>query len=213
VIRRLVSLGVVLGVLVGADVGARAFVSATVENRAQQEAPAGSSVSASVGGFPFLPPLLLGGDVSTASVHAENIKANLLVFSTVDIDLTGVHLDRGRLINDRKARITKIDHGTVRAVVTAGSLSDALRVPVKMSGGEIVVTVAGVEVAVTPRVVGRRLTLSGSLGRSFALAIPSSGYVPCVTDVVVKEGKMELSCQLNDVPPALLDAVQTGIGA
>ncbi|MEY2472331.1 MAG: hypothetical protein QOK28_1660 [Actinomycetota bacterium] len=201
-IRRLFTLGIVAAILVGGDVAARGFVSATVERRAQQEAPSGSSVSADVGGFPFLPTLLLGGNVSTASVHVENIKAKLLVFSTVDIDLSGVHLDRGRLINDRKARITKIDHGTIRAIVTAESLSDALHVPVTMQGGHV--TIAGLNV--TPSVRDRQLTIGG-------FRVPLTDYMPCVTDVTVEDQKMELSCEIHDVPPALLDAVQNGIGA
>jgi hypothetical protein len=208
VIRRLITLGVIAALLVGADVAARGFVSSTVSSRAQQEAPSGSTASASVGGFPFLPPLLTGGRVDTASVHVENLTAQALVFASVDVSLTGVHLDRARLFKDRKARITKIDHGTVRAVVTADALSNALHVPVKMAGGQITVTVAGTDIVVTPHVVHDQLTLTGALGRSFALAIPSSGYMPCVSDVSVADGEMELSCTIHDVPPALLDAVQ-----
>jgi hypothetical protein len=208
VIRRLVSLAVIAAVLVGADVAARGFVSATVSDRAQQEAPVGSSASASVGGFPFLPPLLLSGRVSHASVHVENIQTTAIVFAEVAVDLYDVQLDRGRLINDRKARITKIDHGTIRAVLTADALSNALHVPVKMDGGQITVTVAGTAVVVVPGVVHGRLTLSGPLGRSFSLTIPSSDYVPCVSAVVVEDAQLDLSCTIHEVPPALLDAVQ-----
>jgi hypothetical protein len=192
-------------------VATRGFVSAAVTERAQQQAPSGSTVSASVGGFPFLPPLLFGGRVDRASVHVENITAKVVVFATVDVKLIGVHLDRGKLIDDRKARITKIDSGTVTAVVTADALSNALRVPVKMAGGQITVTVAGTDVALTPRVAGGKLTLTGSLGNSFSLAIPPTSYVPCVTDVSVHDGRMVLSCTIHDVPPALFDVVQRGL--
>ena len=199
--RRLLTLGVVLAVLFGADVAARGFVSSAVSERAQQEAPSGSSVSASVGGFPFLPPLLLGGDVSTASVHVKNLTADVLVFARLDIDLTGVHLDRKRLINDRKARITNIDHGTVRAVVTADELSQALHgVPVVMSPGKL--TIARIDV--TPTVRDRRLVVGG-------FTVPLTDYMPCVSSVDVKDGEMDLACTFNDIPPALLDAVQNAV--
>lgn len=197
-IRRLVMLGAVAAVLVGGDVAARGFVSSTVSTRAQQQAPPGTTVSASVGGFPFVPPLVLGGDVSRATVHVENFKANVLVFETVEIDLRGVQLDRGRLINQRKARITRIDHGTIRAVVTAAALSDALHgLPVTMSPGEL--RVAGV--VVIPRAVGGKLVIG-------SFAVPGTKYMPCVSNFSVREGDMELSCQIHEVPPALLDAVQ-----
>ncbi len=206
--RRLILLGVVLSVLVGADVASRQFVEATVNTRAQQEAPPETSVSASIGGFPFLPRLLLGGEVSKADVHLENIQADVLAFAEVDIDLRGVHLDRGRLFNDRKARITAIDHGTVTATVTQEALGEALRVPVKMDDGVITVTVLGKNVQVTPKVTNGRLSLTGALGRSFSLLIPATDFVPCVGEVSVEDGRMRLSCEIDDVPPALLDAVQ-----
>jgi hypothetical protein len=151
---------------------------------------------------------LLGGRVDHASVHVENITTGVLVFAEVDVSLSGVRLDRGRLFNDRKARIKKIDHGTIRAVISASALTNALRVPVKMEGGQITVTVAGNAVVVVPGVVRGRLTLSGPLGRSFSITIPSSGYVPCVSDVVVENAQLDLSCTIHSVPPALLDAVQ-----
>jgi hypothetical protein len=207
-IRRFVMLGVVVVLLGVGDIAARSFVSSTVDSRAQQEAPDGTTVSASVGGFPFLPRLLLGSEVSTADVHLENLKAGLLVFAEVDIDLRGVHLDRGRLINDRKARITAIDHGTVIATVTEEALSAALKVPVKMAEGVISVTVAGTDVRVTPKVTNGQLTLTGQLGRAFTLPIPKTDFVPCVGEVEVEDGRMRLSCEIDDVPPALLDAVQ-----
>lgn len=210
-IRRLISLGVLLAVLVGADVAARGYVSSTVSKRAQQETPPGSTVSASVGGFPFVPPLVLSGTVKRASVHLENVTAQVLVFASVDVELRGVHLDRNRLFKDHKARITKIDHGSVHAVVTADALSNALHVPVKMAGGQILLTVAGTDIAVTPAVVNNHLTLTGSLAHAFTLAIPATGYVPCISTVAVLDQKMELSCNITDVPPALLDTIQKGV--
>ncbi len=206
--RRLFYLGVFVALAVGADVAARGAVSAMVDTRAQQEAPPGTRVSASIRGFPFLPPLLFGGEVSRASVHLENIPAGTLVFAEVDIDLRGVRIDRGRLINEREARITAIDRGTVTATVTQEALGDALKVPVKMAGGAITVTVLGRDIRVTPRVENRRLTLQGELQRPFTLVIPPIPYVPCVGQVTVLAGRMQLSCEIEDVPPALLDAVQ-----
>lgn len=206
--RRLILLGVVLAALVGADVVARGYVETTVNTRAKAEAPPDTSISASIRGFPFLPRLLLGSEVKRADIHIQNIKADVLAFAVVDINLWGVHLDRGRLMNDRKARITAIDHGTVTATVTADALGDALRVPVKMADGVITVRVLNQQVTVTPKVTNGRLTLTGALGRSFSLVIPSTDFVPCVGEVSVEEGRMRLSCEIHDVPPALLDAVQ-----
>lgn len=207
--RRLIYLGVLVALLVGGDIAARGFVEATVNSRAQREAPQGSEVSASIRGFPFLPPLLLAGDVSHLSVHIENIEAGRLVFAEVNLDFDGVHLDRGRLLDDRKAHISGIDRGKFTAIVTDGALSDALGLPVHMVGGRIRVTIAGQEVPLAPTITASgRLVLRGSLGRDFELGVPKSAWVPCVSAVAIEEGRMKLSCDIDEVPPALLDAAE-----
>jgi hypothetical protein len=147
--------------------------------------------------------------VSHAGVHVANITTDTLVFAEVNVDLHGVRLDRARLFGDRKARITSIDHGTITAIVTQQALTAALHVPVTMAQGAISLAVAGQDIPVTPRVnANGRLTLTGALSRPFALAIPASDYIPCVSNVAVLAGKLQLSCEIHEVPPALLDAVQ-----
>lgn len=212
--RRLISLGVFVALAVGGDVAARQFVESMVDTRAKQEAPPGTAVSASVGGFPFVPRILLTGKVSSAGVHLENVTAGPLVLAEVDIDLHGVELDRGRLISQRKARITAIDRGRVTSTVTAPALSEALGgVPVRMAEGTITLTVAGRDVPVTASVNAQgRLTLSGEFARPFTLTIPPTDYVPCVGEVTVLAGRMTTSCEIRDVPPALLDVVQDAVG-
>jgi hypothetical protein len=200
-VRRLIYLGVVAALLVVGDVATRGFVESTVNTRAQQEAPPDSTVTASIDGFPFLPRLIFSSEVKHASVHIANISAQVLVFAEVDIDLSGVHLDRGRLINDRKARITGIDHGKITAVLTADALSDALHgAPVTMADGKV--TVSGV--SVTPTIRNDRLAIGG-------LVIPPVPFVPCVSAVAVQSGRLQLSCEIDEVPPALLDAVQEAV--
>ncbi|HUR79086.1 MAG TPA: DUF2993 domain-containing protein [Acidimicrobiales bacterium] len=201
-IRRLFFLGVVATLAVLGDVAARGFVESAVNARAEREAPPDSNVSATIDGFPFLPKLILGSEVSHVGVHLENIAAqDVLVFGEVEIDLDGVRFDRSRLINDRKARITAIDHGTVTATITEDALSKALRgAPVSISQGAI--TVAGI--SVVPTIKDGRLSIG-------AFAIPATEYLPCASTVEVNEGRMEVSCEIDDVPPMLLDAVQDAI--
>ncbi|HVT76794.1 MAG TPA: DUF2993 domain-containing protein [Acidimicrobiales bacterium] len=196
-IRRLFAPCAVIVLLIAADLTARGAVSSMVTTRARQEAPPGSSVTATVGGFPFVPPLLLSGKVKRASVHVTNLKAEVVVFASIDVDLTGVQLDRGRLLHQHKARITKIDHGTVRAVLTQQALSDALHgVKVEMANGQL--TLAGIDV--TPALHNNHLTVGG-------FTVPLSDYLPCVGAFTIGDGQMEMTCAIDNVPPALLDAV------
>jgi hypothetical protein len=198
VMRRLFSLGLIASVLLLGDVAARGFVESTVNTRAQQEAPPGSKISATIGGFPFVPPLLLGGKVNNVDVHIANLDATVIVFSEVEVDLRGVEIDRGRLINDRKARITAINHGKVTATITQDALQKALHgVPVTMAENDL--RIAGAQV--TPAVKNNRVAIG-------PLVIPITDYVPCVSAVKIKDGLAELSCEIHDVPKPLLDVVQ-----
>ncbi len=208
--RRLIALSVFVALLGVGDYSARAFAQSKVNERAQQEAPPGSTASATVGGFPFLPRLLLSSKVSHVGVHVENVSAKVITFAAVDLDLSGVKLDRNRLLNDRKARIISIDHGTVAAVITQEALSEALRVPVTIANGQMSVTVLGKPIAVTPGVSNNgRLTLTGTgIASAFTLAIPATDYMPCISDVTVLAARIRLSCEIDEIPPALLDAAQ-----
>ena len=208
--RRLVILGFVVLLLGVADVTARTYASSKLEDRAQQEAPPGSTVSASIGGFPFVPRLLISGEVSHVGVHVKNINATVITFSTVDLDLNDVKLDKSRLISDHKVRITGIKSGTVSAVITQEALGDALHVPVAIADGQVGVTLLGKTVHVTPKVsASGTLSLSGpGITRVFSLAIPKTDYVPCIGDVTILAARIKLTCDIHNVPPALLDAVQ-----
>ena len=207
--RRLIYLGVFVALAIGADVAARGFVEAAVSSRAQERSPEGSRVSASIRGFPFIPRLVLGGEISHAGVRVRNLVAGRLVFAEVRLDLDGVRFDRGKLFNDRKARITDVNHGTMTAEVTEDALSQALGgVPVVMTDTRIAVTIAGQDVPVTPRVSANgRLSLSGA-GADVGFVLPTSDYIPCVSNVAVSEGRMRLSCEFDDVPPAFVEVVQ-----
>ena len=210
-IRRFAVLGFVAALLVAGDYTARGFVESKVNERAKQEAPAGATVSASIGSFPFVPRLLLSTEVSHVGVHLENLAARVITFAQVDIDLHGVQLDRSRLFGDRKVRIVAIDKGTIEATLTQEALSDALHVPVTIASGVVNVKVLGASIPVTPGVNSNgALTLKGpGLSRSFTLAIPKTDYIPCLGDITVLAGRIRFGCEINDVPPALLDAVQS----
>lgn len=208
-IRRFIKLGVVVALLGVGDVSARAYVETNVDTRAQARAPSGTTVDTSLGGFPFVPRLLLASTVSRAAIHLENVDAKVINFSTVDITLRDVELDRAKMFA-RKARIKKISRGTVEAVLSQEALSTALHAPVTIADGEVHVEVLGQKVPVQPGVdANGSFSLSGAgLARAITLKIPATNYVPCMSDVTVLAGRVRLSCVFHDVPPAFLEAGQ-----
>lgn len=208
-IGRFIKLGVAVALLGVGDVSARAFVETKVDARAQAQAPPGTTVDTSIGGFPFVPRLLLTSTVSDVGIHLENVNATVIDFSTVDINLRGVELDRSQMFA-RKARIKKIRIGTVEAVLTQEALSTALHVPVIIANGAVEVKVLGQTIGVQPSVdANGSFTLTGAgIAQAFTLKIPASDYVPCIGEVTVLAGRIRFSCVIHDVPPALLDAAQ-----
>lgn len=208
--RKLIFLGVVVALLGAGDVAARSYAEAKLATRARQEAPPGATVDTSVKGFPFLGRLALNGTVSEVDFHLENVDAGAIVFAAVDVDLHGVHLDRRRLLNDRKARLTSLDRGTVTVDITEDALSNALRVPVTIANGDVTVRLLTQDFDVTPVI-----TTEGSLrfegqgmARVLSLVIPKTDTVPCVGRVTVLAGRLRLMCNITEIPPAFLDAAR-----
>lgn len=210
-IRRFVVLGAAVAMLGVGDVAARTYVSSMATERAQEEAPAGSKVTATIGGFPFVPRLVLGGTVSSIDLHLENVTARVITFAELDIDLRGVKLDRDRMLTERKVHIRSIDKGIIEATLTQEALSEALHVPVTISEGAVNVEVLGRTIPVTVDVNDAgQLTLTGpGVTRGLTLAIPKTDYIPCLGGVTVLAGRIKFSCEVNEVPPALLDAAQS----
>lgn len=211
--RKLFVLGVVAALFAGGDLAARSYAEAKLAARAEQEAPPGSTVDTSVGGFPFLARLALNATVREVNFHLTNVDGGAINFATVDVQLHGVHLDRQQLFNDRKARLTGIDRGTVTVDLTEAALSSALHVPISIANGEVAVTLLSRQFKVTPRVgTGGALSLEGEgLGRVLRLTIPRTDTVPCIGRVTVLASRLRLSCSIDEVPPAFLDAAQRGV--
>ena len=211
--RKLIVLGVVVAALGVGDVAARSYAEAKLDARAKQEAPPGSTVDTSVGGFPFLGRLALNGTVSEVDFRLTNVDAGEVVFAVVNVDLHGVHLDRDELFSKRKARLTGLDRGTVTVDITAAALSRAMNVPVRIAEGKVHVKVVATELEVVPSVTTEgSLRLEGrGLARALSLTIPKTDTVPCVGRVTVLAGRLRLACTIKEIPPAFLDAAQEGI--
>lgn len=209
--RKLIVLGLLAGVLGVGDVAARSFAETKLDARAKQEAPPGSTVDTSVGGFPFLGRLAVNGTVSEVDFRLTNVNGGVVTFAQVDVELHGVRLDRQKLFSEQKARLTGLDRGTVTVDITEQALSQALRVPVSIENGSVVVTVLSRDFAVTPSVsVEGSLKLQGEgLASALTLTIPKTDTVPCLGRVTVLAGRLRLVCNITKIPPAFIDAAES----
>jgi len=184
VLRRLVVLVVVLWLAV--EVAAIPVAKRMIEREVAAHTRNVTAVKASVGTFPIVARFVLTGRVSHASITLERVARLALTFTEVRFDLSGVELDRARLIKSRQARIVAVDQATITATLDTGVL------PPRLAG----------LLASNARVSGRTLLLGPA---SYQL---SSDILPCSPMAQVVGNDVILSCTIDHVPPALLESVQ-----
>lgn len=144
---------------------------------------AGGTTTASIDSFPFLGRLVVNGRVERVSVHQEDVKARGIRFTAIDVDLRGVHVDRGALVRHRRVELTGIDRGTVTATVGLGEL-------LRLAGSAVT---GGVRLDDGVLVIGDvRLDLAGS------------PLLPCVTSLRFEGTAVALTCRLHDPPIELM---------
>ena len=209
--KKLIFLGVIAALGIAVDMGAKSYAQSELESRARAEGAA--SASADIDSFPFVGKLLASGNAGDITLSMRDVATERVTFSTVVLALVDVKLDKGKLF-DRKVEITDIDKGTITVGFDAADLSRRLGMPVTIDDGEISVTVAGQVVAATPAVTAEgsiRLTASAGVAGmpSLNVPIPQTRLVSCkVSRVTVDDGVLEASCDINEIPPAMLRAAQ-----
>src|SRR5581483_10211712 len=184
IVRRLVLLLVVLWVVV--EIAAIPVANRMVETQVAKQTRDTAAVKASVGSFPVVARFVLTGKISRVAVTLDRVSRIALTFTEVRFDLSGVEVERSRLLSDRQAHITAVDSATIAATLDTSAL------PPRLAGA----------VARNARVSGRTLLLGPV---SFQL---SPDILPCSPTTHVVGNDVILSCTIDHVPPALLEAAQ-----
>jgi hypothetical protein len=208
--RLLIALAIVLGVLVLGDFVAKAWATSQLRDRAERAVRGATSSSASITSFPFTGRLLLAGSVPKVDVRVGPVVAGRVTFASVSVDLHDVHVDRNRLINDQQVQLTGLGSGTVTAELTDAEVSRLAGTRVTFAPGRVTVSAAGVDVAASVQVTNGSMSFGG-LRLPIQLRIPRAPLFPCdATSAVVKEGAVDLSCTVHDVPPELVGVTVKG---
>jgi len=202
--RLLIALAILLVVLVVGDFVAKAYATSQLRDRAERAARGATSSSASISSFPFTLRLLVAGSVQQVHVRVGPVVASKVTFASVSVDLHDVHVDRHRLINDRKVQLTGLGSGTVTAELTDTEISRLAGTRVTFGPGHVTVSAAGVDVAATVEVTNGSLSFGG-LRLPIKFRVPRAPLFPCdATKAVVKQGAVDLSCTVHNVPPELV---------
>lgn len=213
---------VLLGLIV-ADQAAKGWAESKLAERAAAYYPPGSGSSAAIHSFPFIPRLLFTGDVPQVDVNLDDLRVREVLVRQLSIRVTDVKLDRDELFRGR-VHVRDVGQGTMVVTLDGPALARAI-------GADLRFTSAG-DVEVHERIQGVNVTAKGKLGfngnvltvtptsvegRSvpasrFALnyRIPGTDLLPCEAQVKVIEDAVVLSCDVVDIPVALVEIAQSG---
>jgi hypothetical protein len=180
-----VALVLMAGLWIVGEIAIVPLAESKVEQRAAAQVEGEASVTADIDSFPLAARVLLTGVVDRMSMRFEEIARQQLTFADLEIVVEGIEVDRGSIL-DQKLRVTAIDRGTVTATIDASALPPLAR-----------------RVIGQARVSDRALILGPV---SFQLA---SDVLPCPPDVRVEEDRIILSCSIDEIPEALIDAAQS----
>ena len=202
--KLLIALAIVVVVLVAGDFVAKAYASSQLRDRAQRAVRGATSASSSISSFPFTGRLLVAGQVQNVHVRVSPVAAGRVTFSSVSVDLHDVHVDRNRLINDQQVQLTSLGSGTVTAELSDVEVSRLAGTPITSRPGRVTVSAAGVDVAASVQATDGSLSFGG-LRLPIKFRVPRAPLFPCdATSAVVKQGAVDLSCTVHQVPPELV---------
>lgn len=213
---------VILLAFVVADRAAKGWAERQLADQAAAYYPPGSDASASIHSFPFIGRLLFLGSVPRVDVNLDDVRFQAVLVRRLSLRVSDVKLDRAEIFSGN-VHLYDIGQGEIVATLDGPSLAKATGFDLRFKPGEVEVhqkiqgvdvvakgqvSVKGNVVTVTPTSVqGLAVPLS-----RFAISyrIPGIEILPCQANVKIIQNGVTLSCQVNDVPAALVQAAQSG---
>ena len=201
---------VIAGLLLAGDVAARRYATGQLSDRISAAVPEASGVHARIHSFPFLGRLLFNEKVSEVGVHIDRLVAvRGIVFTSLDVDLRGVGLDRHAMFSDRQIQLDHINRGTVTVALTEQAVSAALGRPATIAHGVIDVSVLGGQTATaTVAVSGHQLVIRVAPLPGVVVPLPNTGVLPCTPGATVGTGQVTFSCTFTRIPDAFVRLVR-----
>lgn len=186
-LRGLVALGgLVAAAGLAAEVIAPGVVEAGIEQTVRDRTDETTRVEARTGGRPFLPPLLLDGEVERIDIELDEVAGYELRTATVSLRGEGIQLDRAAMYRG-DVEITGLETGSVAIELHEEELAE----------------LAGSPVELDPQLVefaGSALEVAGST----VLEVPvDSDLMPCSPQLEVDPPLLRLSCTFEGVPGVL----------
>lgn len=186
--------GVLMAVVgVVAELVAPGLVEAGIEETVRSNTREVAHVEARATGSPFLPGLLLAGEIERIEITLRELVGQQLDIGTVSLRADGIRLDRGAMYRG-DVEVDDIDRGRVVVELEEQELSQLLGAPVALDGGLVDLVDGALEVAAAG-VGPRRVPVPDEL-------------LPCTPDLDVAPPYVRLSCTFAGVPGVLRPATE-----
>ena len=214
---------VVLLALIVADQAAKGWAESKLAERAAAYYPPGSGSSASIRSFPFIPRLLFTGQVPRVSVNLDDLRIQQVLIRQLSIRVSDVKLDRDEVFRGR-VHVRDVGQGTIVVTLDGPALAKAIGTDLRFtSAGDVEVheriqgvnvkakgklTVKGNVITVTPTSVQGASVPASRFAVNYR--IPGKELLPCEADAKVSKDKVVLSCDVADIPAALVELAQSG---
>jgi len=213
---------VILLALIVGDQAAKGWAESKLAERAAVYYPPGAGSSASIHSFPFLGRLLVSGSVPRVDVTLDDLHVDPVLIRQLSIHVSAVKLNRSDLFHGR-VHLDDVGAGKMVATIDGPSLARAAGVDLRFTSGEVSVheKIQGVNVIAKGKVAvkGNLVTVTPTSVEGLAVPpsrfavsyrIPGIEILPCQADVKIIENAIVVACTVTDVPPALVQAAQSG---
>lgn len=207
--RKLVVLGLLLAIaLVGVEVGVRYWVDAEAERQAAANLDAVADVDVELRSFPLVPRLLLSGDVGDVTIRLDEVAEQGVALDVLTVVVDGLVLDRGALVNDRRVEVVDVDRARLEARVPEGAVQALLPAgTIRFDPGTATLTAGDLSVTAAVAVEGRDLVLRVDPLPAVSVPLPSTDLLPCQPGGEVVAGAVLLTCEVDDLPPVIVQAI------
>jgi hypothetical protein len=214
---------VILLALIVADQAVKGWAESKLAERAAAYYPPGSGSSASIRSFPFIPRLLVTGEVPRVAVNLDDLRVQQVLIRQLSIRVSDVKLDRDEVFRGR-VHVRDVGQGTIVVTLDGPALARAMGADLRFtSAGDVEMrqriqgedvkakgklTVKGNNITVTPTSVEGRSVPASRFTINYR--IPGVELLPCAAESKVTRDTVVLSCNVVDIPAALVQIAQSG---
>jgi hypothetical protein len=214
---------VILLALIVADQAVKGWAESKLAERAAAYYPPGSGSSASIRSFPFIPRLLVTGEVPRVAVNLDDLRVQQVLIRQLSIRVSDVKLDRDEVFRGR-VHVRDVGQGTIAVTLDGPALARAMGADLRFtSAGDVEMrqriqgedvkakgklTVKGNNITVTPTSVEGRSVPASRFAINYR--IPGVELLPCAAESKITRDTVVLSCNVVDIPAALVQIAQSG---